>query len=102
MAAETLEWVEHYLDEGCVSALFDLMWECQRIDEWLVCAALDALGHILDVGSQKQARSGLPQNPFVVVVEHTAAWPLEEMLRNPNSIISERARQILQRHWPSP
>jgi len=100
LCTETMDWIEHFLDQGCLSALFGLMWESQRGNSRTACGALDALSHILDLGSQKQARQGLLENPFTVLVEQTAGWPLEEMLRAPSVEVSGRARRILQRHWP--
>lgn len=100
ICTETMDWIEHFLDQGCLPALFGLMWESQGGSGRAACGALDALSHILDLGSQKQARQGLLENPFAALVEQTAGWPLDEMLYSPSAEISGRARRILQRHWP--
>eukprot|EP01053_Blabericola_migrator_P012863 Blabericola_migrator_1__12862@NODE_837_length_6317_cov_234_594560_g592_i0_p4_GENE_NODE_837_length_6317_cov_234_594560_g592_i0NODE_837_length_6317_cov_234_594560_g592_i0_p4_ORF_typecomplete_len325_score71_61Arm/PF00514_23/7_8e05Arm/PF00514_23/2_9e06Arm/PF00514_23/6_7e09Arm/PF00514_23/1e12Arm/PF00514_23/9_8e10Arm/PF00514_23/0_00034HEAT_2/PF13646_6/3_8HEAT_2/PF13646_6/0_00055HEAT_2/PF13646_6/1_4e05HEAT_2/PF13646_6/6_2e05KAP/PF05804_12/2e05KAP/PF05804_12/7e06KAP/PF05804_12/3_8e03Arm_2/PF04826_13/1Ar len=70
--------VEALVKSGCMKPLCDLL---EVNDIKLVGVALEAIENILKTGKKRQIQEGLPENPYVQILEEAGGFPKLEKLQ---------------------
>merc|ERR1719421_1419392 len=90
--------VDYLVEAGCLKPLIELLGVS---DAKIITVALEAIENILKFGKQKQTEGGLPENPYVPLVETAEGLPkIEALQEDPNEDVYQKAMKILENYFP--